>query len=545
MKKLKFIGAFIISAVSCATFSGNASLINYTGSSFFLSGRAPLDTYTSPFVISNEIVSLPIIALMRWDAAYRHSGLWGVYHLYLLLSHSGNVYKIGQSVAEIQSFPDYSVVLVNANPKSGYTIARAGDIFMIKLAPAIVDNIPDQACTAGIVCQISVARYVYNATDYVINASVPVVYNPKDARFLFSWIPDHTGPVSIGFQASNVYGPPSSSAFTVQVQANREHQPQWLPSVNLPAATAGTNYQANVSSLVKTTSLTPTFTYRIDTEFSHPAWLVVDPNGNMHGTPTESDLGQHESVTLIAHSNTGGDSDKLTKEIFINYDFALRPEINEFQLEAPFDQVKEFSLVEYIKDPTSDPKLQLKLLGAEPSLPDWIQFDSNRKILLVNAPRAQAGQFYGLKLVAENTKGGVSQTVVRGLKISVDPSLKPAFTDFSLPPLLPGQLYDFDLTPYVVALVPYKIRLMREVESILVPAAKPWLALQYALSQKIGGINLPDWILIDERNHLVAMVPINWTANLPVNFVIETVQGGCSNLLGKIISIANSKSKSI
>lgn len=415
------------------------------------------------------------------------------------------------------------------------SVPRLEDRLAIRLAPNSLSMlpIPIQEATAN-------QFFVYNLKPAVkfydenANAGYPAqgIVSPVEqdglrfdpTSFSITGTPTRTGTYLFKVGAQNAYGTAAPVDFVVQVQVNVKDKPVFKQHYSMASALPDQKYSMNLMDLVESQTgfmLTNQVSFRIDTDLSHPDWLHIasDDGVRLEGIVPPNAAGQEVEVTLIAFSNTGGDSQPLTVKIPIAYDSEKRPVINPFGLEKLADTDIYEDLSGYIDDPAHDANLKLTLDKVEPAAP-WLGISSlNPTVLEGTVPDKDTGQQFKLTLRAHTSVGGASEPIVIPLQISIDPKQTPRFKVAKplMPIVYPGQpfIYDFvankDISPeYNDA--PYEIKFA-------------------------DGFNPPDWLRLEENKLISDMVPEDIYGDIDIKIVIKNIPGGSSGeyLLSLII----------
>ena len=264
--------------------------------------------------------------------------------------------------------------------------------------------------------------------------------------------PTRTGTYSFTVGATNANGTTEAVDFKVQVNVNPKDKPVFKQPYSIKSALPDQKYSMNLMELIKPRAgfmESNQISFRIDTTQSKPHWLNIskeDANLLVGNVPPEA-AGQNVEVTLIATSNTGGDSKPpLTVTIPVAYDPAKKPIIEPFELEKLVGTNIYENLSSYIKDPAHDSNLKVILEKVEPAA-TWLTIsDLNPTVLEGTVPDTATGIKYKLTLKASTSVGGSSESVVIPLKISIDEKQAPRFKAATplLPMLYPGQPFFYD-----------------------------------------------------------------------------------------------------
>ncbi len=336
--------------------------------------------------------------------------------------------------------------------------------------------------------------------------------------------PMRTGTYFFKVSAQNANGSAAPVDMQINVQPNPKDKPVFKQHYSMASVLPEQRYNMNLMELIEPQvgfMITNQISFRIDTNCSHPDWLSVpeEDNTRLVGKVPSNAAGQEVEVTLIASSNTGGDS-AMTIKIPVAYDPAMKPVINTFELKKVAGTQFYKDLSEYINDPAHDSSLRVVLDKVEPEAA-WLSVSSINPTILEGAvPPEASGQLFQLTLRA-TTVGGGSDPVTIPLQINVNKERSPRFKAANpiLPMVYPGQpfFYDFvanrDIYPeYDDA--PYEIQFADKSEH-------------------------PTWLRIEENKLVADMVPEIRDRHVIIKVVIKNIPGGMSEVYSlrlKVIS---------
>ena len=311
------------------------------------------------------------------------------------------------------------------------------------------------------------------------------------------------------------------------VKINSHDTPVFKQHYSLASAMPEHEYQVNLLDMIEPIpglGVTNQVDFRIDPAQSHPAWLILDKEhpGFLHGHAPSSDSGQIKEITLIATSNSGGDSLPMTIQIPVAYDLAKKPIIERgIELNGAAGEKFQHDFRAKTTDPTTDGSLKLVIDQIKPEA-RWLTFSQNNPVELEgDVPLDVVGQLYQVTLHANTAVGGDSEPVTIPLQIAIDESKTPRF--YSDNPQLPlgyaGQpyLYNFvdcdDVIPKYSD-IPYTVELAKD-------------------------HNNPDWLRIDDNKLIVDEIPDNLKSMQTVCITIKNGPGGRSNVLSFNLIIMN------
>ena len=256
--------------------------------------------------------------------------------------------------------------------------------------------------------------------------------------------------------------------------------------------------------------------FRIDTNYPHPDWLSIDKEDAtlLEGIVPSTDAGLEREITLIASSNTGGDSLPLTIKIPVAYDPSKKPILDKgIQLAGVAGATMHVDFRSQITDPMADNSLKIIIDKIEPAAP-WLSMSSWNPLELVGIVPADAvGQDYQITLHANTAIGGDSESVIIPLEIAINKSDTPHFylDNPQLPLLYVGQPYSYDFVANndvdpEYEDIPYTVELAE-------------------------GNNNPAWLRIEDNKLIVDSVPGNLDQIEQVFITIKNMPGGKSNVL--------------
>lgn len=330
--------------------------------------------------------------------------------------------------------------------------------------------------------------------------------------------PNHTGTYHFTVEAVNGSARAAPQDLQINVQANLQDTPILKPYYTLASAMPKQGYQLNLMDVLEPNASfmsTNQVQFRLDEHSHHPQWLSLDKDNPtlLKGQVPSTEAGQINEVTVIATSNTGGDSQPMTIQIPVAYDLSKRAIIrSDFELKTAAGLRLNKDLYPYLTDFTSDGSLKIILDKTEPAAP-WLSISSTDHVSLNGlVPKDAVGQTFQLTLHANTAVGGDSERVTVPLTIAIDesktPKLYPEKPD--LPPLYKGQCYFYDfndcsaITPEY-RLIPYFVELER-------------------------GYDNPDWLRIESNRLIADDVPRDAQNKQRVFFSIKNTPGGQSKI---------------
>lgn len=326
--------------------------------------------------------------------------------------------------------------------------------------PLSMANIPSQYATANFPVYFDVKPYVnYYNENHQADASLKVDVFPKQLDGLFydsSQLAivgkaERTGHYQFHVIAENTYSKAAPVNLIFEVGINQHDKPIFKKNYSIADAVPGQNYQLNLLDLIEhKVHFLPhnAMTFRIDKNEPYPDWLTLGGNNKtvLLGKIPLDEAGGTRTVTLIASSNTGGDSEPLKLTIPIAIDTASKPLIDRFSLRKSAGTEFEYDVREHIFDPAHDNSLRLIIDHVEPAAP-WLRISpANQTALLGTIPNEVTGQEYQVTLHVNTKTGGNSDLINIRLKIAADPLKTPRFraANPQFPMLYPGTSFEHD-----------------------------------------------------------------------------------------------------
>ncbi|MBA3537542.1 MAG: hypothetical protein H0T84_13200 [Tatlockia sp.] len=394
--------------------------------------------------------------------------------------------------------------------------------------PLSMANIPVQTATANLPVNINLKPYVNYYDENVLAGALPVAdllpaqldglyYDP--VRFAIMGVPTRVGTYQFSLGVGNANGNASPINLTVEVGVNQRDKPVFKTHYPIASAVPGETYQLNLMDFIEAKEKfgqNNPLHFRIDLNESHPSWLKIDGKDKtlLSGDVPLSEAGLKEEVSIIASSNTGGDSRPLKIYISIARDSASKPSISPFSLEKPAGIEFEYDVHKHIFDPAKDESLRLVIDKVEPEA-TWLRVSSiNPTTLIGTVPLDATGQVLQLSLHANTRTGGNSDEIKVLLSIAVDKEKAPRFkaANPQLPLFYPGTPFDYDFVAnndiypdYEVA--PYTVELA-------------------------AGYGNPFWLAIENNKLIADAVPeIITKSSYQIYLRIKNVPGGKSEVV--------------
>lgn len=417
----------------------------------------------------------------------------GRLHLHLLIIHSHHIYS------------PYFTATVIPHPISmlspGKARAIAGKPFNFSFKNYIRffdENVQGGATPQGIVSPQKNNGLYFNPSTYAIVGT-----------------PEHIGTTTFRIAAKTNYGTAAAVELVIDVGLNKENKPKFKPSVELAAVNPGKPYQLALMDLVDMKQLAAgdQLHFRLEPHQNDSDLFKIDPANDqlLIGHVPLTAAGQTLQVTVVAHSNTGGDSEPLTLTIPVAFDPALRPSIKPVTLFASRYDYFYQDIASLIDDPSGDGSLKLILEKVEPAAP-WLGLSMHVSTALEGLiPAETTGMHYTLYLRATTMSGGSSELVKGSLTMKINPNLTPQFKSSKpiLPILQPGTAYKYCIDEHRDVWPEYEDH-------------------PYTL-ELAEGSDSPDWLEIKDNCIEAQEVPLT-LANIPLIWVVlRNIPGGAAD----------------
>lgn len=289
---------------------------------------------------------------------------------------------------------------------------------------------------------------------------------------LISGTPKRIGNYHFEVSASNGTATAAPQPLDIQINIDPKDKPIFKLNPTLPSAMLEEDFRFNLMELLQSPQsylLANQVTFSIDQNAPHPSWLEIDKSNPsiLKGHIPREAAGTIQDITVLASSNTGGNSDPFTFQIPIAFDQAKKPNFTQpVQLYGESGNHFNFDFTQYINDPSHDGTVKLVIDSVEP-IASWLHVsDANPVALTGYVDEAAVGQKYRLMVHINNKPGGSSDKLVIPLQVFTDPSKTPKFNTLNpqLPIVYAGQPYTYDFVtnqeispayskyPYVVEL---------------------------------------------------------------------------------------------
>lgn len=339
-------------------------------------------------------------------------------------------------------------------------------------------------------------------------------------------VPTRVGEYTFTIGAINGVDAAQPKPLTIHVQYNSQETPIFKPRHNLIAAMPNHLYRLQLLDLIDkkpSFGVTNQIHFRIDQNHTHnyPDWIQLDTTSGtvIEGKPPVSDVGQVKELSVIASSNTGGDSAPLLIRIPVTYDPSKKPHMKtglEFRSEAGalFRQ----ALSPFVTDRDENNNLNIILDKASPEAP-WLSISPLYELEGV-VPVEAVGRSYEVTLRASTPSGGSSDPVTVLLHIHTNPDLTPTISVSAarLPLMHAGQPYLFDFTTYEGIFPGYD-------------------AFPYRVELADGEEN-PSWLRIEDNRLIADEVRFDPLHPFPIlHLTIQNTPGGISKPIAVLLLI--------
>jgi hypothetical protein len=214
---------------------------------------------------------------------------------------------------------------------------------------------------------------------------------------------------------------------TIQVEVNSKDKPVFKAIQPELSIIPNKTFQLNLMNLLEPTQKQTVWsdenqiTFRIDNANSTAKNFHIrnDDGVVLEGVVGANDIGKPAEISIIATSNTGGDSLPYVLTMPINTDPDLKPHItSEINLEAKAGQLFYQDLSAYILDKTNDDSVAVYIDSLYPKL-GWLTRDNNSLTALIGeVPLYLKGDTLTFEIHAENRMGGASSHALVNLHVN-------------------------------------------------------------------------------------------------------------------------------
>lgn len=384
--------------------------------------------------------------------------------------------------------------------------------------PYSFNMIPDHQATAGIPFQGNVRNYV-NYYDENLQAGIrPYLTATPASQHGLYWDSNSQSivgtPTQTGTYIFNMFAHNGPVPMRIHVQANKAHTPVFKHHYAVPSGVPDKLYTFNLLDLLPATAdatVNKQTSFYIDKHYAYPDWLSIQPDNPqvLQGIVPGYLAGQTISVTLVAHSNTGGDSLPLTLAIPIAFDLTKKPLIKPGRLEKQAGTFFYEDLTDWIVQPEEDIRLFIDRIT--PEAPWLTVSDSAFLTLEGHIPLDAVGKTFTIDLIADSARGGRSDTVPFTLNIATDPDKRPRF--LSGKPQLPW-FYENS---------PWQYDFQENADIFPAFQDEPW---QIRFADNHGQ---PDWLRFEKNTLIADIVPVDMPFSVCIWIVLANVSGGSGN----------------
>lgn len=340
--------------------------------------------------------------------------------------------------------------------------------------------------------------------------------NFDPASFLIQGKPTKVGTFKFFVGASNAYSKAEPTLFTINVGYNLKDKPRFKQKNEVVGALPDKPFKINLFNLLENAAgfnKTNQITFSFDKHWPKLEWLNISPQNPelLEGIPPADLAGRDVEIHVIAHSNTGGDSEPLDIILSVSNDSQLQPVINYFELFKKAGRPFLFDLSEYIQDPANDANLKVIIDKINPEI-SWLHTSViNLQALEGLVPEKVSGQKYQITLHLNTPTGGDSKLITVPLQIVIDPDQTPRFKfpNPSLPIVYPRQSYQYDFVANREVFpeyedAPYTIQFDKDYPH-------------------------PQWLFIENNKLSSSRVPDDIkSSQITLNLIIENIPGGKS-----------------
>ncbi len=524
----------------CSSFA-----FHYPNASIYLDNRPSTVFYGETLVIPVSLEYFALRGYKQWhipagsellSVAGRcpsipyHEGEWGTGPCSMKLVIPGNI--LGQHISG-------ALCYVVAGSYKGYswnTLFSSPEIHVTVIPHHLsMENIPEQYATANqpFIFPLKAAVRYYDENQM---AGVPAqaIVQPTEqdglrfdpASFSIVGTPERIGTYQFSVAVHNANGATEPVNLIIRVQPNLKDKPRFKSQPSMMSGLPEQKYSMNLMELLESQPgfwVTNQVSFRIDTSQSHPKWLDIshDDTTLLVGDIPSDVAGQEIAITLIARSNTGGDSDSLAVRIPIAYDPEKKPEITPFELKKSAGFSIQEDLAQYIKDPAHDPRLKVVIDRVEPEGLSLNISAANPTMLEGTIPDNATGKLFQLTLRASTPIGGPSESITIPLQVAFDQQKNPRFkaTNPVLPMLYPGQSYYYDFVEHHDVYpehtdIPYEINFAEEFVH-------------------------PTWLKIENNKLIAAHIPEDIDEDVRIRVVIKNTPGGKSEVYPLKLKVMN------
>lgn len=292
--------------------------------------------------------------------------------------------------------------------------------------PLSMVQIPRQKSVAGVSFQLPISPYILYALENKMGGYSPeVIITPETldgltvdkTNSLLKGTPTRTGEYHFKVSAKNSRVKTAPVDIVVNVEANPKDKPSFKKNVPQISLVPNQDVQINLMNLIEPSGSwmgTNQVHFRITWHNEPGKSFYIDETSGylLKGRVSKDFLGQSAELTVIASSNTGGDSSPYLFKMDVSPDPALKPVINthlEWTVQA--NHIFYEDLTNKILDKTNDPELSLLIDQTSP-VAGWLTVSSdNLRAITGEVPEDLRGKTVSVILRASSKIGGLSDPV--------------------------------------------------------------------------------------------------------------------------------------
>lgn len=342
--------------------------------------------------------------------------------------------------------------------------------------------------------------------------------------------------VHVGAKITSSTTSAAAQPFTIRIGVNAKDTPVFKEQSPIVAAIANKEYHLNLLNLLEPKqgfAETNQISFKVVKNDHNARWLDVSPTDAtlLKGMVDPKDAGKVVEVSLIATSNTGGDSKVKVIKIPVSADETQRPTIKPFELKSAAGNPLSVDLSTYIIDPAHDSSLkavidkieQVTLDGVKTVSLSWLRISAvTPTVLEGEIPLESPGEQYLITWRATTQTGGSSAAITVPLHIEIDAWRTPHFKAGTpqLPLVYPGQAFVHNFMEQRAVLpeyddAPYEIQFAKD----YVP---------------------PTWLTLENNQLFAKEVPADIEEPvIDVDIIIKNIPGGSSNVITLHLTVMN------
>ncbi len=350
--------------------------------------------------------------------------------------------------------------------------------FYVKVIPHPInlDIIPEQEVVAKTLLTINFKNRIRYFDENVLAGDKPIAsitaaengvtleelglkFNPETLNI--SGAANQTGVFHFYLHAKNRARTLEPRPFMIKITENPKDTPIFRENLTLSAVTPNQFYDFNLLSLLKDNatfmaSNEVTFTIDTNTQTEENKWLRIENGTHLTGQTNGHLAGREISISIRAHSNTGGESLPAKLKLHIATNPSMKPVIKEnLELNSTAGGEIYYNMQNDIIDPTpqKDGSLRVVIDEVKTQCPNsecdtrWLEVLRHQPTILNGmVPLDATGRDYTITVHANNKMGGDSEKRDIKLHVGIDPDRKPGLKVQNpiFPRLQPGQAFFHD-----------------------------------------------------------------------------------------------------